>query len=936
MLDTKLRLAAALGLLLAAPSLAQTGRAVQTTAPLQVGRTATFEVSFPANAAQHAGWFAVSPHFPGTTNLQIPGFTSRGLVRVDATRIVLFEPWTRGATGLATMRLPVPDDSSLVGAAIDVQSLDVDAAGTTLWWSDNDLELVVDPTGCGSTLTITPLYPNGTPLEPDVVVDTPTAKITYLADRARDRHAREDIVNGIPFRAYDHWLSFYWEQRIAELEIIDRVAKGGSTITFRFMTHDRLNPAEFRTFFAGGFAVYHNNLSTSPGTGVTLLSTTPSTRYPGETEYLYEATLTQKIPEYRPLQIGDRIEVELSQFLAAPRNGRSNYYGTAFLYVVGVGVEPWYAKHKEEATTPQQRDQASFDSYPVPAVARLGGQTTLPYQYSNEPEHRFKQTAGNISPTSGHEFVLGRRLHHTDFEDGSHSEAGNPPLSAHVGQLGPKFINRSCVDCHVNNGRSLPPAVGETLTRAVVRVAADRDGTPHPSLGEVLQPSPGRGGSGSPVDVTIQAESYLAMSGVLTEPTNDVGGGLHVTSIDTGDWMSFADQPVAIPADGIYRVEVRVASAGGGTLAFEESGGNPLHGRILIPSTGGDLVWQTVTTDLWLPAGSRAIGMNAFVGGWKLNWFRVRSLPSGGGGGGGGGANSEGVVRLAGWDLLPGSYGDGQPFELRRPRYAFEGVAEPEFFAVHSAPPLVGLGLLEAIDEATILLRHDPCDANGDGISGRASTTQALLSGQPKLGRFTWKGGRASVHDQIAAALNRDMGVATLAMPVLDGDTTPTAPEVSTLELDRMTRYTALLGVGARRALTDADALRGEQLFSSIGCASCHLPEISTGAGHPYAELRNQTIRPFTDLLLHDLGPDLADRMGTGDATGAEWRTAPLWNIGLTAGVSGGEAYLHDGRARSLEEAILWHGGEGQTAKEAFRTLPATDRAALVAFLRSL
>ena len=155
-------------------------------------------------------------------------------------------------------------------------------------------------------------------------------------------------------------------------------------------------------------------------------------------------------------------------------------------------------------------------------------------------------------------------------------------------------------------------------------------------------------------------------------------------------------------------------------------------------------------------------------------------------------------------------------------------------------------------------------------------------------------------------------------------------------DLAALTRYIATLGVSARRDLTNEAALRGEQLFTRAQCGQCHVTELTTSPYHPFAELRNQTIRPYTDLLLHDMGPGLADNMGEEDATGSEWRTAPLWSIGLTAGVSGGEAYLHDGRARSLEEAILWHGGEGEASKETFRRMPAEDRGALIQFLKSL
>ena len=207
---------------------------------------------------------------------------------------------------------------------------------------------------------------------------------------------------------------------------------------------------------------------------------------------------------------------------------------------------------------------------------------------------------------------------------------------------------------------------------------------------------------------------------------------------------------------------------------------------------------------------------------------------------------------------------------------------------------------------------------------------------QTRLGRFTAKAGRATILEQLARALNRDMGVTTSIFPILDGESEPNAPEVSDDELALMNRYTSLLGVSARRDLLDEDALHGEVVFEAAGCTSCHVAELTTGAHHPYAELRGQTIKPYTDLLLHDLGPGLADTMSEGDASGAEWRTSPLWNIGLTEGVAGGRAFLHDGRARTLEEAILWHGGEAENSKEFFRNLPAEDRLALITFLESL
>ena len=251
-------------------------------------------------------------------------------------------------------------------------------------------------------------------------------------------------------------------------------------------------------------------------------------------------------------------------------------------------------------------------------------------------------------------------------------------------------------------------------------------------------------------------------------------------------------------------------------------------------------------------------------------------------------------------------------------------------------PPLVGLGLLEAVAESTIVALADPNDANQNGISGRVQKITDPENAQMRMGRFTAKGGKARVKHQIASALNTDMGVTTATFPVFDGETTVRAAELSSVELDEMTRYVALLGVGARRDLTNSQALQGQQLFNSASCSQCHVPTLVTSSYHPMTELRNQTIRPYTDLLLHDMGSGLADNMGEGIASGSEWRTPPLWSIGLTAGVSGGEAYLHDGRARTIEEAILWHGGEAESAKQSFLGMSSADRAALVRFIKSL
>ena len=782
------------------------------------------------------------------------------------------------------------------------------------------------PCACSST-PITAIFNSATPLEPDAIQHTPSALVTHLADRARDRHAREDIVNGVIFRAYDHWLSWYWEQRIADIVIEDRVAKGGSGVSFTWTTQAPMNPAEFRTFYANtsSVALYINNQSSNPNMGVSLIASGPSVIHPGETDYTYQSVISRRSSDQALLRIGDRFEVEISQFLLAPRNGRSNYYGTAFLYVVGKGVVPWYAKAKEEATTQAARDAASFDSVPLPESAWTGGSGTLPYQYSNEPAERFKQMVGNITPISAQAFLLGRRLHHTNFADGSHSESGNPKLMAHAGQLGPKFVNNSCVACHVNNGRSVPPSVGTAITQSVVHVGADALGTPHPTLGEELQPL----STTAAVTTTIEAENYNAMNGIKTEVCADVGGGRNVGYIDAGDWMAYATQPLTVPTTANYTIEFRVASAvGGGRLVLEEAGGSVTYATLDIPNTGGWQTWVTLPVTVQVPAGNRSFAIAARLGGFNLNWFRITPIS--------GVDASEGSVILSGWNETPGTYGDGTAYSLRSPTYRFTGTV-PQFFSVRNAPPLVGLGLLEAIDESTLRALEDPCDADDDGISGRLATVNdPRSSGVVRAGRFTPKGGQARVRDQVAYALNRDMGVTSTTFATLDGETTARPAEVSDAELDSMYRYVALLGVASRRNLSNPTTLRGEQLFTSARCNACHTATLNTGISHPFAELRAQTIHPYTDLLLHDLGPGLADNMGNPSVSASEWRTSPLWSIGLTAGVRGSEAFLHDGRARTLEEAILWHAGEAQASKDNFRSMSAADRTALVEFLKSI
>ena len=615
--------------------------------------------------------------------------------------------------------------------------------------------------------SVVPLYNNTTVLEPETIVDTGTALITRYDDRARDRHAREGN-----FALYDHYLSFYWQQRTAAIELIDRVAKGGTDITFNVTTQWKLSQPEFRVFFRGINTVAEYNYNA-------LMTQVGAPDANGLTNYTI--TVTTNATTGQPLKIGDKMEIEISQFLDTPPTGRSNYYGTAMLYIIGQGFAPW------EEQGPQ------LDSFPLPQTAWQGGRMTLPYQYSNEPLHRFKQMAPNTAPTNGQPFMLGRRLFHTDFSTGAHSELPdeNPIYTEQIGKLGPHFYMSNCVGCHVNDGRGLPPAVGATLTNMVVKVGT-ASGAADPNLGASLQPF----------------------------------------------------------------------------------------------SNGGA---------------------------------------------------AEGTANISSYTITNGTYGDGTAYQLQKPNYSFTGPV-PSNFSVRDTPQLVGMGLLEAVSESTIAALADPNDTNGDGISGRMQTVTDPQTGQTRMGRFGWKAGKATVAQQVAGALNADMGVTTSIFPNPDCGSAQSGcgasgNEVNNTDLDNLRRYISLLGVAARRNLNDAQVQRGETLFTTANCTACHKATLTTSIYEPLTELRNQTIHPYTDLLLHDMGTGLADNLPEGVASGAEWRTAPLWSIGLTSGVSGGEAYLHDGRARNLAEAILWHGGEANAAKEAFRTMNATDRAALIAFL---
>jgi len=430
--------------------------------------------------------------------------------------------------------------------------------------------------------------------------------------------------------------------------------------------------------------------------------------------------------------------------------------------------------------TPNNLD---FADTPGPAPqARLGGDTTIAWLFA-EPDMYFSQMALNTQHENVQAFLEGRRLFHTDFATGTHSETGNPVFTEQAGKAGPLFNTTTCETCHLKNG------------------------------------------PGTLLEAPLDAKSSMVFK---------------------------------------------------------------LYGA-------GDLGNQ-----LQLQEGSASVG-----------------------------GSDEKSVTL----------GDGTVVLLHRPKFVLTAKGgDVTHFSARLARKLIGLGLLEAIDERTLLARADRLDCNHDGISGRPSYVTDPVTGELRIGRMGWKAEKVTVAHQVADALSADIGVSTTLFPDAQGNT-----ELSDADLGKLTTYMRLIGVPPQRDIDNPDVQRGDQLFKTVGCANCHVTDVMTGENHPFAELRSQSIRPFTDLLLHDMGADLADDSGaaTSDDANAppaasEWRTPPLWGIGLYQTVNGHTRLLHDGRATSVLEAALWHGGEAESVKQRFMALPAADRQALLAFVQSL
>lgn len=558
--------------------------------------------------------------------------------------------------------------------------------------------------------------------------------------------------------------------------------------------------------------------------------------------------------------------------------------------VVSHGSGFWYDDFSEDVT---KRGQGGQHKYTLEINTRwqLGGQIQEPLQMGMNMEFEASM------------FLL------------------NPPAGSRLNYYGTSFVYK----------------IGQPGAHPFEWQLGTKDGTPIPTKG--------LSGGGTTLGYNYTNEPagrFMQMATNMAPGSAEsfvLGRRVHHTSFVNGVHGERHDNPVWTEQSGKS-----------GTHYINEScaGCHVRNGRALVADVGGSL-------DKWVFKVGDANGNPMSSIGSVLQPTKI------------GGGSSEGSVTLGAWSIMDENDFDGDFVGLRKPNYQFSNVSPPKFSA-RIAPSLVGMGLLEAVDESTVISWEDENDSNNDGISGRASIVQDPTSGVMRLGRFGYKAATFSVEHQVASAFNTDMGVMTSMIPNPDCGSQQTncgntGSEIADEHVDNLVKYVSLLGVGARRNYNNTT---GEALFDQIGCADCHRPSMVTSNHHPLAELRGQTIYPYTDLLLHDMGPGLADSLGEGTASGSEWRTAPLWGLGLTKNVMLGDlkgndlvsiadaqdrtgnlnriGYLHDGRAKTIDEAIRWHGGEAENSRRLYsgeqvgnqNGLTDSQRNSIVQFLESL
>lgn len=320
------------------------------------------------------------------------------------------------------------------------------------------------------------------------------------------------------------------------------------------------------------------------------------------------------------------------------------------------------------------------------------------------------------------------------------------------------------------------------------------------------------------------------------------------------------------------------------------------------------------------------------------------------------GVQAEGQVQIR-YQALRGTFADGTAYTLRKPLYRLTNLAYgplvPGFMiSPRIAPHIAGVGLLDAVSEADILANAAAQAAASGPIKGQPNRVWDDFSQALRVGRFGWKANQASIASQTAGAFLGDMGITSTQHPIEactpaqpDCLAAPRGAQGKAVEIDDRTLsdvifYQSTLAPAARRNVNDRAVLRGQALFAQAQCSTCHRPSYTTGVA-PFPHLSSTKVQglkiwPYTDLLLHDMGPDLADGRADFAANGQQWKTPPLWGVGLIHDVNGHRRLLHDGRANGVLEAILWHGGEAKAAKQQVLQLNARDRQALVAFVESL
>jgi CxxC motif-containing protein (DUF1111 family) len=704
--------------------------------------------------------------------------------------------------------------------------------------------------------------------------------VTSVGGRVRDRHARE-LADVPDADLYGLFAPHYFERRTHDIKIYDNVSPtnpANRILTLVIRPQWWWYGTNFRQGYIGrrdgdpqgltAVALYGDNGGVkalppgqllknqelkTPIANYSALPSDPNNNYPvnlnvppKDGEFVLVKQITSSPALKRELRAGDLVEFELGVFLAGdkadPQLGRFNYYSDVMVYQVGTtGVQPWFRGPSSDSNL------IPWDSKLIPADALAGGKMmTLQEDTSGQPEMSLLQAGTNISGSNIQSFVEGRRLFHTSFLDGSHAERGNPTLlNTQSGKAGPHFQQSACIQCHANNGKSVPS---------------------------------------------------------LNSPLNTMG--------------------VLI-------------------------GGVDASGKLVPDSRFGTRLFQGLITN----NGQTFDGRQASL---KITSYRETA----------------------------GKYPDGSVFALQLPQYALTDVSGkaldlPARMSVRTAPHIVGMGLLEAVPESTLVSLAAASAKDADGATGRLQIVADMKDPSIKrIGRFGWRATHATVEQQTADALNGDMGVTTSILPkhicaqgsagVGCAAADAKGPELSDTDVELLSRYASLLAVPPSRHFrgqqpTDVSAptilsqgpaataeqvkaenlmqdrvAAGSKLFAQARCTACHVPTLNTGGLHRLAELRNQTIRPYTDMLLHDMGPELADNYPQGVASGQEWRTPPLWGLGLLASINPGTRFLHDGRARTLEEAILWHGGQGQASRDRFKNMLLDDRQKLIDFLKSL